>query len=158
MYGLVQQRLLHHWRRGPARMLFLLRVRGNIRATLEEQLSVAMPADSRCEKNQDDGEGGLSLRGVAFMTVFSVLETQWRAFGRLRSSRGLRAIKSYYTPPPRRNHCILHRFDVMTPKMILPRILQCNGQPHKLHTNFGNSKCNFFTRNGLQDNYVMTRK
>ena len=41
-------------------------------------------ADS-AKQNQDDGKGGLSLRGVAFMTVFAVLtvlavlETQWRA-------------------------------------------------------------------------------
>ena len=33
-------------------------------------------------KIQDDGKGGLSLRGAAFMTVLAVLtvlETQWRA-------------------------------------------------------------------------------
>ena len=31
-------------------------------------------------KTQDDGKGGLSLRGVAFMTVLAVLESTLRSF------------------------------------------------------------------------------
>ena len=52
----------------------------------------------------------------------------------------------------------LHRFDVMTPKMISPGICLCNGQPHQLHRKFWLSKCSFMTRNGLHKNYVMIRK
>ena len=39
-----------------------------------------------------------------------------------------------------------------------PQIFLCNGQSHSLHTKFRLSKCNFFTRIGWHENYVMSRK
>ena len=40
----------------------------------------------------------------------------------------------------------------------IKQISPCNGQPHQLHTKIWLSKCNFSTRNGLHENYVMGRK
>ena len=70
-------------------------------------------------------------------------------------------------PPPRSLHIYIYiilweLFSVMagtfTPEMTSPRICLCNGQPHQLHTKLRLSKCNFLTRNGLHENYVMCRK
>ena len=46
----------------------------------------------------------------------------------------------------------------MRPKIVSPRTFLCNDQPHQLRTKFRLSKCNFLTRPGLHEIYIMSRK
>ena len=52
----------------------------------------------------------------------------------------------------------LHRFYAMRPQIMSPQMFLCNGQHHELHTKFRFSNCNFLTRCGLHEIYVMSRK